>query len=183
MRGAVEVSSKILDCADVRTCGMLSVITPLEFFQHHFAKMGHRNTSCDPHLHQAIEHPMLATSREASAAGRLRQNAFTRTYSIVPFANPRSEQWRPLNWGKGRPECSCVEPLRLLVWRRCRRLCPNNSAGPLRLFTDRNPAGFWRRWCVSSEIWISPKRPCMRHSPSLWSPGLRLVFRTSRAPG
>src|SRR6267143_5504831 len=75
IRGAVEVSSKILDCADVGTCGMLSVITALEFFQHHFAKMGHRNTSCDPHLHQAIEHPMLPTSREASAAGRLRPNA------------------------------------------------------------------------------------------------------------
>jgi hypothetical protein len=28
------------------------------------------------------------------------------------------------------------------IWHRCRRLCPNNSAGPLRLFTDRNPAGF-----------------------------------------
>jgi hypothetical protein len=27
-----------------------------------------RNTSCDPHLHQAIEQPMLPTSREASAA-------------------------------------------------------------------------------------------------------------------
>src|SRR6266481_8809421 len=75
IRGAVEVSSKILDCADVGTCGMLSVITALEFFQHYFAKMGHRNTSCDPHLHQAIEQPMLPTSREASAAGRLRPNA------------------------------------------------------------------------------------------------------------
>src|SRR6266436_711790 len=68
IRGAVEVSSKILDCADVGTCGMLSVITALEFFQHYFAKMGHRNTSCDPHLHQVIEQPMLPTSREASAA-------------------------------------------------------------------------------------------------------------------
>jgi len=47
---------------------MLSVITTLEFFQHYLAKMGHRNTSCDPHLHQAIEQPMLPTSREASAA-------------------------------------------------------------------------------------------------------------------
>src|SRR5690349_16185847 len=56
---------------------MLSVITTLEFFQHHFAKMGHRNTSCDPHLHQAVEQPMLPTSREASAAGRLRPNALT----------------------------------------------------------------------------------------------------------
>src|SRR5207244_1211420 len=54
---------------------MLSVITALEFFQHYFAKMGHRNTSCDPHLHQAIEQPMLPTPRVASAAGRLRPNA------------------------------------------------------------------------------------------------------------
>jgi hypothetical protein len=29
---------------------------------------------------------------------------------------------------------SCIEPLRLLVWRRCRRLGPINSAGPLRPF-------------------------------------------------
>src|SRR6267143_4454120 len=83
IRGAVEVSSKILDCADVGTCGMLSVITALEFFQHHFAKMGHRNTSCDPHLHQAIEHPMLPTSREASAAGRLRPNGQPGSYRFV----------------------------------------------------------------------------------------------------
>jgi hypothetical protein len=38
---------------------MLSVITTLEFFQHHFAKMRHRNTSCDPHLHQTIKQPTL----------------------------------------------------------------------------------------------------------------------------
>src|SRR5215471_8447672 len=47
-----------------------------------------------------------------------------------------------------------VESLCLLVWRRCNRLCPNKSAGPLRLFTGRNRVGFWRRSCASSEIWI-----------------------------
>jgi len=34
----------------------LCIITTLEFLQHHFSKMGHGNTSCDPHLypsHQA----------------------------------------------------------------------------------------------------------------------------------
>jgi len=35
------------------TYGILCVIAKLEFFQHHFAKMGHRNTSCDPHLHSS----------------------------------------------------------------------------------------------------------------------------------
>src|SRR5260370_42549935 len=92
--GAVEVSSKILDCADVGTCGMLSVITSLEFFQHYFAKMGHRNTSCDPHLHQAIEQPMLPTSREASAAGRLRPNALTRHLNAHSGAAKKSNTLR-----------------------------------------------------------------------------------------
>src|ERR1700691_2912755 len=62
---------------------MLSVITALEFLQHHFAKTGHRNTSCDPHLHQAIEQPMLLTSRQASAARRLRPNAVTGKVEFV----------------------------------------------------------------------------------------------------
>src|SRR6267378_7448514 len=57
---------------------MLSVMTTLEFLQHHFAKLGHRNTSCDPHLHQAIaSNQRSTTSRVASAAGRLRPNALT----------------------------------------------------------------------------------------------------------
>ena len=56
---------------------VLTVIMTLEFFQHHFAKMSHRNASCDSHLHQAIEQPMRLISREASAAGRLRPNAVT----------------------------------------------------------------------------------------------------------
>src|SRR6202166_202273 len=38
---------------------MLRVITALECLHHHFAKLGHRNTSCDPHLHQTIEQPTL----------------------------------------------------------------------------------------------------------------------------
>jgi hypothetical protein len=45
----------------------------------------------------------------------------------------------------GKPERSCLKPFRLLAWRRCRRLCPSNSARPLRPFTGRNRAGFWRR--------------------------------------
>src|SRR5437879_7264805 len=59
MRGTSVASSKIFDCADVTACGIFRVITKLEFFQHHFSKMGHRATSCDPHLHQAIEQPTL----------------------------------------------------------------------------------------------------------------------------
>ena len=71
------MSSKILDCADVGTCGMLSVITALEFFQHYFSEMGHRDLLVTQNLSQAIKQPTLSTSREAYAAGRLRPNAVT----------------------------------------------------------------------------------------------------------
>src|SRR5258708_14959202 len=43
IRRKVESSSKIFHCADVVACGMLRVITTLEFLQHHFSEMGHRD--------------------------------------------------------------------------------------------------------------------------------------------
>src|SRR6516164_8394534 len=51
IRSAVEVASKIFNCMDVGTYGILRIITTLEILQHHFFQMGHGNTSCDPHLH------------------------------------------------------------------------------------------------------------------------------------
>src|SRR5260370_35312323 len=53
--------------------------------------MGHRNTSCDPHLHLShSSYQRSATSREASAAGRLRPNALVATklpgFTSVPRA-------------------------------------------------------------------------------------------------
>jgi len=36
-RCAEAVQSKIFDCADVIACGMLRVVSTLEFLQHHFA--------------------------------------------------------------------------------------------------------------------------------------------------
>jgi len=35
--GAVEMSSELLDCEQVRFSGSLSIITTLEFIEHHFA--------------------------------------------------------------------------------------------------------------------------------------------------
>src|SRR5215470_17220339 len=78
VRRTVEVPSKILDGPDVVAYGMRREVTTLEFLQHHFSKMGHRDTSCDPHLypsHQATKRS--TTSREASAAQRLRANGQT----------------------------------------------------------------------------------------------------------
>src|SRR5205809_4182728 len=60
------MSSKILDGPDVVAYGMFRKITTLEFFQHRFAKMGHGNTSCDPHLyqsHQATNAPLPHAKR------------------------------------------------------------------------------------------------------------------------
>src|ERR1700726_1358621 len=45
VRRKVESSREIFDGADVTIYGSLSVIATLEFLQHHFSKMGHRDTS------------------------------------------------------------------------------------------------------------------------------------------
>src|SRR5437762_14102073 len=76
VRRTVEVSSKILDGPDVVAYGMLREVTTLEFFQHHFSKTGHRDTSCDPHLypsHQATTAPLPHAKRPPRK--RLRANA------------------------------------------------------------------------------------------------------------
>src|SRR5271170_1177440 len=60
------MSSKIFYCTKVVAYGILCIITKLEFFQHQFTKMGHRNTSCDPHLHpshQATNAPLPHAKR------------------------------------------------------------------------------------------------------------------------
>lgn len=37
----VELASKVFNCADVGTCGIVGVIAMLEFLEHHFPKSGH----------------------------------------------------------------------------------------------------------------------------------------------
>jgi hypothetical protein len=95
---AVEVSSKILDGADVRAYGSCRVVTSLEFFQHYFAKMGHGNTSCDPHFyasHQATNAPLPHAKRPPRQ--RLRSNALAVSdqsleRSRLPGTYPRDTQ-------------------------------------------------------------------------------------------
>jgi len=50
IRRAPKVTREILDGSDVAAYGSLSVITTLEFFEHHFAKVGHRLSPYDPTL-------------------------------------------------------------------------------------------------------------------------------------
>src|SRR5208282_1020148 len=62
---AVKVPRKILDRLDVAVDGSLSVITTLEFFEHHFAKVGHRESPYDPTL---SAHTPAADIRHAKAS-------------------------------------------------------------------------------------------------------------------
>jgi len=48
----VEVSRKIFDGTKVTIYGSLGVITTLEFFQHHFSEMGHRDLLVTQNLSQ-----------------------------------------------------------------------------------------------------------------------------------
>src|SRR6516162_7634796 len=71
---AVEVASKIFNCMDVGTYGILRIIKTLEFFQHYFSEMGHKDLLVtQTYLNRQAQ--LLRSSREASAARRLRSNA------------------------------------------------------------------------------------------------------------
>ena len=128
----------------------------------------------------AVRLNLLASLRLANDSGVDRDKRVYEDIGHCPFVNHlRSTQWGA-ELCPGEVRAQLCQAARLLVWRRC-RLCPNNSAGPLKLFTGRNQDGFWRRSCTCWEIWIWPKRPCTRHSPPLWSPGPRVAFLTSHA--
>jgi hypothetical protein len=50
VRRAVKVKGKLGNDTQVTGYGSLSIITTLEFFEHHFAKVGHRSSPYDPTL-------------------------------------------------------------------------------------------------------------------------------------
>src|SRR5215472_668406 len=86
VRWTVEVSSKIFDCADVVAYGMFRKVTTLELFQHHFAKSGHKDLLMTRQLPQPLGNHRSTTSREASAAQRLRANGLTFQVRISTLA-------------------------------------------------------------------------------------------------
>src|SRR5215469_18196733 len=77
IRWAVEVARKFLDGTDVTAYGFCRVVTTLEFLQHHFSKMGHRDLLVTHNLAQPTGNPAPSSPREASAAGRLRSSRLT----------------------------------------------------------------------------------------------------------
>ena len=58
----------------VASYGSLGVITTLEFFQHHFSEMGHRDLLVTQTYLSRQATTVLRASRVASAAGRLGSN-------------------------------------------------------------------------------------------------------------
>ncbi|MGA2647591.1 MAG: hypothetical protein ABSF15_23050 [Candidatus Sulfotelmatobacter sp.] len=67
------MAGEIFDRLDVAVYGSLSVITTLEFFEHHFAKVGHRLAPYDPTLSFTPLLPTLHTRK------RLPQSGFVET--------------------------------------------------------------------------------------------------------
>src|SRR5882672_11387747 len=77
----MEVSRKLFDGAKVTIDGSLGVITTLEFFQHHFSKMGHS----DLLVTQNLSHP---TSNQCSA--HLTRSVRRRTASFKSASRKRT---------------------------------------------------------------------------------------------
>ena len=48
VRRTIEVQRKLFDRMEVDSCGIVGHIPTLEFLQHRFSKMGHREPPCDP---------------------------------------------------------------------------------------------------------------------------------------
>src|SRR5260370_38852476 len=73
IRRAPKVTREIFDRLDVAVYGSLCVLTTLEFFEHHFAKVGHRLAPYDPTLssrHCCRHHTRQSVGRESASFNR-----------------------------------------------------------------------------------------------------------------
>ena len=73
------MAREIFDRLDVAVYGSLSVITTLEFFEHHFAKVGHRLAPYDPTLSLIPSHAPSHTLPTPGTRMRLPQRGFVQT--------------------------------------------------------------------------------------------------------
>ena len=89
MCSTVKKPKEIFNYADVEACGIFRIITTLEFLQHHFSEMGHRDLLVtQTYLNQqATTAPF--PSRVASAAGRLRSSPVPGSCSHAAFSRSR----------------------------------------------------------------------------------------------
>ena len=88
-----------------------------EFFQHYFSEMGHRDLLVTQNLSQAIEQPTLDYLTRSVRRRAATSKCVYETYSIVPFANPRSAQWRAteLRVGEARVQLCRAAPFASLA--------------------------------------------------------------------
>jgi hypothetical protein len=89
IRRAPEVTDKILNRLDVAVYGSLSVITTLEFLEHHFAKVGHRSSPYDPTLFLHPHRWHLARESVCREAASFKRNSGKSLADrFRPAANP-----------------------------------------------------------------------------------------------
>src|SRR5438876_8711616 len=105
--------------------------------------MGHGNTSCDPHLHLSHQATKRSTtSREASAAGRLRPNSVIGKVLLKGM----SREISPLGLGAEPFLCLGIQPNCLNVHSRFESGLPQAES----LISFRRV----KRWNVSSSLWF-----------------------------
>src|SRR5215831_15008097 len=82
----VKMLGEILDDSSVGFCGTMRVMTTLEFLQHHFPKMGHRDLLVTRNLSERQNHPICSTSstRQRPPRQRLRPNPIN-THNAPPW--------------------------------------------------------------------------------------------------
>ena len=67
---------------------MLSVITALEFFQHYFSELGHRDLLVTQNLSQAIEQPTLDyLTRSVRRRAATSKRAYRRSLTMSALSN------------------------------------------------------------------------------------------------
>jgi len=76
---AVEVFSKLLDGSDIGTCGSLGVIPALEFLEHPFSKLGHRDLLVTHTISSCLPCRGPFPTRSVRRASGLVQTAITET--------------------------------------------------------------------------------------------------------
>ena len=76
---AMKILREIMDDPNVGFCGTMRVITSLEFLQHHFAKMGHRDLLV---THNLFQRKQLSFSGSTARRSVLRASGFVQ----IPIA-------------------------------------------------------------------------------------------------
>src|SRR5215472_12184241 len=87
----MKIFREVADDTDVAFCGTMRVITTLDFLQHLFAKLGHRDLlSCDP----SYLNPFSSSSAGVHARGSVRRDSGFVQIPIALKTLRSVRQWR-----------------------------------------------------------------------------------------